>query len=847
MLEIARRMKQLEPVVRRVLETLRRRIGRGRRGDAGTASGLAAAFLLLLIAAGCQPAARGTAQPAPTPSVSAVRFTDVTDQVGIHFKHTNGRSGKLLLPETLGAGCAFLDYNNDGWPDLFLVNSSRLPGFKGKGPFFSALYRNDGGSHFTDVTREAGLALDCYGMGVAVADYDGDGYQDLLLTALGSCHLFHNQGDGTFREETGAAGLGRAGFWTSAAWLDYDRDGKLDLYVCNYARWSLATNQLCPDSFRRPHMCGPSYYQGVPSALYHNNGDGTFTDVTRKAHLYETVGKALGVLVWDYDGDGWPDLLVARDMEPNLLYRNNRDGTFTERGVEAGVAYSNQGAVRAGMGVDTADTTNGGRESVFIGNNTSQGLAQYLPDAQGRFTDVADRTGIYEASLQILTFGLVMLDYDGDGRKDLFTANGHVDENVHLTGGGATYPEKLLVFRNGGDGKFTPVGEQLGPIFREKRVWRGLALGDFDGDGDPDLLASVCNGKPALLRNDGGNRNPWLQVKAIAAGRNREGIGARVTVSAGGTRQTGWIRSGSSYCSAGELTAFFGLGGAGRAERVEVQFPDGQREAVEGVSADQLVVVQEGKGVVAQGAPQPTAAKLLPPLRHRAAARASGGSANIMGQRGLTGVKVGTRSVSGGEAAAARPEHAEGSPRSRSEALQRTPLRGLGEPKMAWTTQALEQALAYLVGRVRDLESVVTPGGNQFEHALRTAESLRRRGGDALLVATGLVHDIGKAEDPARHPEIGAAWLEGHVHPEVVWLVRWHVVAQRMERVPEPLASELRSHPRYADLQLLIHVDYHPEPVEPLPALTSFEEELRAAIVGRQPPTADDKIDVRGV
>jgi hypothetical protein len=575
--------------------------------------------------------ARATADP--------VRFTDVTEAAGIRFRHTSGRSGRLLLPETLGAGCAFLDYDRDGKLDLFLVNSSRLSGFQGKGPFYSALYRNNGDGTFTDVTKKAGLAVDCYGLGVAVADYDGDGFPDLYLTALGPNHLFHNTGDGAFTDVTAKAGVGEpmssgrppdrppSPFSSSAAWLDYDRDGNLDLFVGHYCRWSLAANQVCTDSAGRKHLCGPTFYKGEPSTLYRNNGDGTFTDVTNRAGLYDTVGKALGVVVWDFDDDGWLDLAVAKDMEPNLLYRNNRNGTFTEQGVVAGIAYSNQGKTRAGMGIDTADTANSGRESILIGNNAGQGLAQYLADpgssaGGGHFTDVADQNGLFEPSLSFLTFGVAFVDYDGDGYKDVFTANGHVDEKVH-TGGSIEFAQPLLAFHNTGNGQFVPAGASLGPIFAEKRVWRGMAVGDFDSDGDPDLLVSACDGKPALLRNDGGNRNGWLQVKAIGAGTNRDGIGTRVTVTATGMRQIGWIRSGSSYCSQHELTAFFGLGGAARVDEVELRFPSGARQTLKGVKANQLVVVQEGKGLVAQGAPG-SAAALLPAISRRAPLSVSG-------------------------------------------------------------------------------------------------------------------------------------------------------------------------------------------------------------------------------
>jgi hypothetical protein len=567
-------------------------------------------LLLLLcttILAGCSrgSSANGTTG-APRPAASsatAVQFTDVTAAAGIRFRHTNGASGRLYLPETVGSGCAFLDYNNDGKLDLFLVNSTRLPGYKKSGPFYSALYRNEGSGRFTDVTKAAGLALDCYGMGVAVADYDADGFQDLYLTALGPNHLFRNNGDGTFSDVTRRAGVGDPHFSTAAAWLDYDRDGHLDLFVGNYCRWSPKEHQICRDSLGRPQICGPTYYRGEPPTLYRNQGDGTFTDVTKKAGLNDPVGKALGVVVWDYDGDGWLDLVVARDMEPNALYRNQGDGTFSDVAVEAGVAYSNEGKTRAGMGIDTAESTNSGRESILIGNNTDQGLAQFLADDQNHFQDVAPQTGLYQASLTLLTFGVAFLDYDGDGFKDIFTANGHVDESVHLRGGSVTYAEPIVVFHNDGQGSFREMGASLGSAFQEKRVWRGLAYGDWDNDGDPDLLASACGGRPVLLRNDGGNSRPWLQVKAIAAGGNREGLGTKVMVTAGGMRQIGWIRTGSSYCSQNELKAFFGLGTAPQAEQVELLFPSGARQVLSGVQAGQLIVVDERKGLVAQGAP----------------------------------------------------------------------------------------------------------------------------------------------------------------------------------------------------------------------------------------------------
>jgi enediyne biosynthesis protein E4 len=526
----------------------------------------------------------------------AGQFTDVTDAAGFRFRHTAGRSGRLLLPETLGAGCAFLDYNQDGKLDLFLVNSSRLPGFAGKGPFYPALYRNDGGGRFTDVTKTAGLGVDCYGLGVAIADYGNDGFPDLYLTSLGPNHLFRNNGNGTFTDVTQKAGVGHSRFSNSAAWLDYDRDGHLDLFVCNYCHWSLALNQVCPDSAGKKHLCGPTYYKGVSSTLYRANGDGTFTDVTKEAGLHDPVGKALGVVVWDFDDDGWLDLAVAKDMEPNLLYRNQRNGTFSEQGVAAGIAYSSQGKTRAGMGIDTGDTTNTGQESLLIGNNAGQGIAQYRAatgdGAAGQFVDVAEQTGLFEPSLPFLTFGLAFVDYDGDGFKDIVTANGHVDERVQH-GSDVEFAQRPLAFHNQGDGQFVSSGEGLGPIFREKRVWRGLAVGDYDNDGDPDLLLSTCDGKPALLRNDGGTQNHWLALRLHGTKSNRDGLGTRVSLQAGGTKQTGWVRSGSSYCSDSEHVARFGLGQATQADQVELRWPSGIVQTLRGVKAGQVLSVTE--------------------------------------------------------------------------------------------------------------------------------------------------------------------------------------------------------------------------------------------------------------
>jgi enediyne biosynthesis protein E4 len=558
---------------------------------------------LCLSLAGCRLPARSGAA---TTARSDVQFVDVSEQAGIHFTHTSGASGRLYLPETMGAGCAFLDYDGDGRQDLFFVNSSRLPGFRGKGPFYSALYRNRGDGTFQDVTRPAGLAFECYGMGCAVGDYDNDGREDLYVTALGGNHLFHNErgptGEARFVDVTRRAGAAASGFSTSCAWLDYNRDGYLDLFVCRYARWSPEINRICLSS-AGPYLCTPTAYQGQPSLLYRNNGNGTFTDVTAAAGLASPVGKSLGVAVCDYDHDGWPDLAIANDTEPNQLYRNNHDGTFTDRGVAAGIAYSSAGQTRAGMGIDTADPVNDGHEAVLIGNFASEGLAFYRDDGHGGFSDQALEVGLSRPSSPFLMFGVLFRDYDLDGFPDILTANGHIDAHVEKRWKGLTFTQRLTLYHNLGPDSaglphFEEIGERAGAALATRRVWRGLAWADFDNDGDPDFLVTACNGRPMLLRNDGGNRNHWLKVQLEGVKSNREGLGSQVTVEVGKQRQTGWVRSGSSYGSSSELKALFGLGKATKVDRVVVRWASGAEEAVRDVAADRLIVIREGRSGV---------------------------------------------------------------------------------------------------------------------------------------------------------------------------------------------------------------------------------------------------------
>jgi hypothetical protein len=560
------------------------------------------ALVLLSAAAlsGCSQPTR--AEPSPGGSSGGtpptIHLVDVASAAGITFKHTSGRSGRLYLPETASGGGGFLDYDGDGRLDIFLVNSAPLPGFTGKGPFYPALYRNRGGGTFEDVTKRAGLAHEMYGMGCAVADYDNDGDADIYVSGLGPDRLYRNHGDGTFRDVTAKAGVSDNYFSTSCAWLDYDRDGRLDLFVGSYCKWTPATNKVCHGEFG-DYMCSPEHYRGDPPRLYRNRGDGTFEDVTKQAGVYSTVGKNLGVLTLDADDDGWIDLMVANDLEPNLLYRNNGDGTFREIGVEAGVAYSNAGKARAGMGIDSADIANDGRETIVIGNNTNEGLALFRAEPGPReagsaaFADEAEQAGIYTPSLPFLTFGTLFVDLDGDGLKDLFAANGHVNERVDRARGIATYLQRPMVFRNLGGGRFADIAATAGPAAQERVVGRGVAAGDYDGDGDPDLLVTVCNGRPRLLRNDTPKGRHWLAIRTRGMKSNRDGIGTRVTVEAGGVRQQSWVRSGSGYLTASDLVAWFGLGSASRVEKVTLRWPSGTVQTLTDVAVDQVLVVTE--------------------------------------------------------------------------------------------------------------------------------------------------------------------------------------------------------------------------------------------------------------
>ena len=546
--------------------------------------------------------------PSPTASVlpplpekfAPVQFTDVTAQAGIKFRHNNGAYGKKYLPETTGSGCAFLDFDNDGWQDVLLINSTDFEDAPKKRRSVMALYHNNQNGTFTDVTAAAGLARPMYGMGAAVGDYDNDGWDDIYVTALGENKLFRNGGNGKFTDVTAKMGVGGSAsdFSTSAAWFDYDKDGKLDLFVCNYVEWSIDKDLNCTLDGTNKSYCTPESYKGQSSRLYRNLG-GKFEDVSAKAGVADPNSKSLGVGIADFDRDGWPDIFVANDTQPNKLYKNNGNGTFAEVATVAGVAFSEEGKARAGMGVDFADYDGSGFPSLIIGNFSNETLGVYHNEGKtGLFIDEAPSTAIGQATLLTLTFGLFFFDYDLDGRPDIFLANGHVADDINKVQPKITYAQPPQLFHNEGKKKFAEVSRKSGKPFTRQAIGRGAVYADFDNDGDLDVLM-VTNGGPAyLLRNDGGNQARFARFKTIGASANRSGIGAKITVFLpDGSKQWQTVHSGSSYCSQSELPLTFGLGRNDKIDRAEIEWPSGKVDKLSGLSANQLYVVKEGGGV----------------------------------------------------------------------------------------------------------------------------------------------------------------------------------------------------------------------------------------------------------
>jgi len=533
---------------------------------------------------------------------SSITFRDITQQAGIHFVHNNGAFGKKYLPETMGPGVAFIDYDNDGWQDIYIVNGTDWPGHPSKHST-PKLYHNNHDGTFTDVTRKAGLDVEMFGMGVAVGDYDNDGYDDLFVTAMGQSHLFHNNGNGTFTDVTQKAGLmGPKEFSTSAAWVDYDRDGKLDLVVGNYVQWSIESDLYCTLDGKGKSYCTPESYKGTAVRLWHNRGDGTFEDATKKAGLGEPTSKTLGIAVLDYDNDGWPDLLFSNDTQPNKLYRNNGNGTFTEKAVVAGVAFSEDGVARAGMGVDAADYDRSGAPSLLITNFSNQMLSLYHNEGKGLFVDEAPRSEIGRASLLTLGFGCFFFDYDLDGWPDILIANGHIDADIQRVQPNVKYAMPPHVFRNVGRGNFQEVTRSLGAEFDAPRVGRGAAYGDINNDGRLDLLLSTNGGRAYLFENDATGEaalQKSLRIKLVGTKSNRDGIGTVAKVTTSGETQSQMMRSGSSYLSASELMLTFGLARHEKVDVIEVRWPSGQVDTLSNIPTGQTIAVTEGKGITA--------------------------------------------------------------------------------------------------------------------------------------------------------------------------------------------------------------------------------------------------------
>ena len=527
---------------------------------------------------------------------TSVQFVDVTQKAGIGFVHHNGATGKKLLPEAMGSGCAFIDLDGDGWPDILLINGKDwVPSGK---HYFPALYRNNRNGTFTDITRDSGLDVEMYGMGVAVADYDNDGLPDVYITALEGDHLFHNEGHGHFRDVTASSGIRNANFGTSAAWFDFDRDGKADLIVANYVQWTPQTDVRCSLDGNSKSYCTPESYKGESLRLYHNLGDGKFQDVTQKAGLGDPTSKSLGIVVFDYNGDHWPDLFVSNDTQPNKLYRNNKNGTFTEEGLQAGVAYGDDGKARGAMGADAADYDRSGKPHLLVGNFSKQMLALYHNDGGGLFVDTAAPTVVGQASLSSLTWAAFFLDYDLDGYPDIFAANGHLEPDINRTQPDIFFKEAPLLFRNTGQRNFQNVSRNVGPDFKHPVVARGAAFADFDHDGDPDILISTSGGPAILLRNDGGNANNWLNVKLIGTKSNRSGLDSLVRVESAGGKQSQTVHSGSSYCSQSDLGLIFGLKQDRVVTRLVVEWPSGKEQEFNNIPVNQFISIDETKGLI---------------------------------------------------------------------------------------------------------------------------------------------------------------------------------------------------------------------------------------------------------
>lgn len=554
------------------------------------------------------------AQIASSPQVTRVpvRYTDITARAGLRWRYDNGATGQHYFIETTGGGVALFDYNNDGYLDIFSPQGGPVPGAKAAENASRAidtdnvLYRNNGDGTFTDVTKSAGLDVDTgYGQAVSSADYDNDGWADLYVSAYGGNHLFHNNGNGTFRDVTAKAGVsdttstlgaeGEPRWPLSSAWGDYDRDGHLDLFVAHYAHWSPALNKQCFNPSRKLlSYCRPQVYAPDYSRLYHNNGDGTFTDVSQSSKIAQASGKCMGAVWFDPDDDGWLDLFVSSDTLPDLLFHNNRDGTFTEQGTLSGVAVGADGAAMSGMGIGVGDYDNDAREDLFVVNYSLEPKSVLHNLGGGLFENLSYASNIASMNLQYIGFGLEMCDYDLDGWKDVMVGNGHVLDLAEEHTEGSSYPQSQQLLHNQGNGKFVDDLRSLGDL-RIPRVTRGIAVGDIDNDGDPDAVMVAHDGPLSLFRNDGGNKSHWITLR-LEGDPLKEAVGAKVVIhSASGRRQVQWVRGGSSYGSHSDSRITFGLAGEDKIKALEVRWPDGRRQKFGALTANAFYYLHQGQ------------------------------------------------------------------------------------------------------------------------------------------------------------------------------------------------------------------------------------------------------------
>lgn len=561
-----------------------------RRAAAGFAAGVIALAAVLW---GVRQRPVAPSGPGPERHSNSGSFVAVEDQKRLTFTHSHGGCGRKAFVEQAASGCAFLDYDGDGWQDILLLRGAQLPGCPdSRAPGSSlTLFRNEGGQRFVDVTLRAGLSERAYALGCCAGDYDNDGDIDLYIACWGSNRLFRNQGSGRFQECGRQTGVANSGMSTGCAWLDYNRDGRLDLYVCRYVRWDPRHDLWCGRPGRKAY-CPPAHYPGEKNILYRGNSDGTFTDVTTESGVGGSGGRSLGVATADVDDDGWTDLVVANDGTPNYLFRNEGNGRFAEISIQAGVAVPESGTPKGGMGIDFADLDGSGLPSIVIGNLHYESLTLFRPTRATRFEDAAFRLGLGEASASFLTWGAFFFDFDLDGLQDIFAANGHIQEDIAESAPDVSYRQRPLLFRNTGSTGFQEVGAAWG--LERPLTARGAAWGDFDNDGRPDILVNNHAGPASLLWNQapfppGG----WLKLRLVGTRSNRSAIGAKVTLESGGQRQINWVRSGSSYCSQSDLRLNFGLGSAPRVDRVHIQWPSGGQQEIRDAAPGKILTVVE--------------------------------------------------------------------------------------------------------------------------------------------------------------------------------------------------------------------------------------------------------------